>query len=269
MSYPKREEVFRKWYLRRRDSILNTDRAICELDHLTYPNHTTAYLTLSNAPDPDVVVIYTYGGLTAHHFYKKDDGTIADNTETYHQFTYEWVEKWLANDVAFVVFDAPDYFVANGHPFISSFYRRSPDRVRESKQLIDVLSAKFPNSKIVWAGLSYGAQEAAAISLEDTQLHKVANLSATWHVLADTDEFHQGARLDWYNVTDSKIPVLVVMHEKEVWDKAREQMQLTDSILVTNDVSADDGHFFRERQAEVIKAICDWFRDKPVPKIIP
>lgn len=243
--------------------------AIYELDHLVYPAHKTAYVTLSKVPDPDVVVIYTYGGLVPHHFYKDENGRITDKTGFNQQFTYEWLGHWLDNNVAMVIFDIPDYFIANGHPWANSFYRRSKDRLREAKQLINIIHEKFPNSKITWAGLSFGAQEAALVSLEDTPLHKIANISATWHVVPDVDEHYQGARLNWYNVEDSKTPVLIVMHETEVFEKATLEMSKTDSILVANDVSPEDGHFFRGRQTETIEAICNWFRDKPYPKIIP
>jgi hypothetical protein len=269
MNYPDREELLNKIYQRKREKFFNSDFAICELNYLEYPHHKTAYVTVSKVHDPDIVVIYSYGGLVPHLFYKTDDGKITDKTGYNKQFTYEWIDYWLDQNVAVVILDMPDYFIANGHPWANSFYRQSKDRLRETKHIVERITSEYPQSKICWAGLSYGAQEAAFISLEHTTLHKIASISGTWHVIPDVDEFCQGTRLDWYNVTDSNVPVLIVMHKKEVWEKAHEQMQLTDSILVTNDVSEEDGHFFRGRQQEVIKAICDWFRDKPVPKIIP
>lgn len=270
MSYPDKEEIRRRYYIKKREKFFSRDFAICELDHLEYPHHKTPYLTLCNVKDPDVVVIYTYGGLVPHHFYKTDEGTITDKTGFHRQFTYHWIDEWLKQNVAMVIFDMPDYLVANGHPWANSFYRQTPDRIRESKQLIDIIANKYPNSKIVWAGISYGAQEAALVSLEETALHKIANISGTWHTIPDMDQFHQGVRLDWYNVTDSTKPVLVVMHEKETFEKASIEMTKTDSILVTNDdVTMDEGHFFLRRETEVVEAICNWFRDKTHPKIIP
>lgn len=269
MKYPDREELLNKIYIRRREKFFNSEFAICKLEYLKYPNHKTAYVTVSKVPNPDTVIIYSYGGLVPHLFYETDDGKITDRTGYNKQFTYEWIDHWINQDVAIVIFDMPDYFIANGHPWANSYYRQSIDRHRETKQITNLIVEAYPTSKVCWAGLSYGAQEAAFISLEITGLHKIASISGTWHVLPDVDAHCQGTRLDWYNVTDSKTPVLIVMHEKEVGIKAKEQMQLTDSILVTNDVSEEDGHFFRGRQPEVIKAMCDWFRDKPIPKIIP
>jgi hypothetical protein len=269
MSYPDRHKVLTRIYERKRARILSSNLAICDLEHLTYPNHRTGICILSRVPNPDVVVAYTYGGHIPHHFYKQDDGTISDTTGEHHQFTWEWIEHWLDQNVAVAIFDVPDYFLAFGKGWVSSFYRLSPDRVREAHQMLALLETRFPDSTLCWFGVSYGALEAAAISLEETNLHKIASSSGTWYTKPDIDLYHQGARLDWYTVADSKTPVLIVMHEKEVREKAQEQMQLTESLLVTNDVSEDDGHFFRERQAEVVAAICNWFRDKPIPKIIP
>ena len=269
MSYPDKEEIRRRYYIKKREKFFSRDFAICDLDHLVYPHHKTPYLTLSNVADPDVVVIYTYGGLVPHHFYETPDGKISDKTGHHRQFTYHWIDEWLSQNVAMVIFDMPDYLVANGHPWANSFYRKTEDRIRESKQLVDVIAEKYPNSKIVWAGISYGAQEAALISLEKTCLHKIANISGTWHTIPDMDQFHQGVRLDWYDVTQSTVPVLVVMHEKEAFEKAKLEMSKTDSILVTNpEVTMDEGHFFVNRETEVVSAICSWFRDNPALKII-
>ena len=267
---PDRQEIIQRLYMRQRDRFLASDFAIYELDHLVYPAHQTAYVTLSKVPDPDVVVIYSYGGNNPHHFYRADSGLITDRTTgQMQQFTYEWMNHWLDNGIAVVIFDVPDYFVVHGQPWVNSFYRKSKDRLREARQLIDIVADRFRSSRVCWAGLSYGAQEAAMVSLEPSRLHKVASISGTWHVIPDVDEFYQGVRLDWYSVEQSCCPVLIVMHEKETFEKAQHEMTLTDSILVTNDVSAEDGHFFRERQAEVVRAICDWFRDKNYPPIIP
>jgi len=269
MSYPDRYEITQRIYAKKRDRVLSADYAIKELDYLEYPRHKTAILTLSRVADPDVVVIYTYGGLVPHLFYKDSRGQITDHTGLHQQFTYDWINDWLDNNVAVAIFDMPSYFFANGHPWASSFYRTSPDRLREARQTIDLMSQRYPAARIVWAGMSYGCQEAAMISLEDTQLYKIASISGTWHVLPNYDAYQQGTRLDWYSVEQARTPILIAMHEKEVFEKAREEMQKTDSILVTNDVSADDGHFFKHREKEVVTAICDWFRDQPIPKIIP
>jgi hypothetical protein len=268
MPYPDRQEILKKIYARKRDSILHGDLAIKQLEFIERNAHKTAYLTLSRVSNPDSVVIYTYGGATPHHFHFDSDDKIKDHTDTYQQFTWDWMHHWLDQNVAIVIFDVPDYFKAYTHPWVSSFYRTSDDRLRESFQLIDIVEQKFPNALINWFGISYGAQDAANISLHKTKLHKIISASATWHVLKDIDKFHQGARLDWYDVTKSTCPVLIVMHEKEVFRKAQEEMLKTDSILVINPVSADAGHFFSKREAEVVKAMCDWCRDKPIPKII-
>jgi hypothetical protein len=268
MPYPDRQEILNKIYTRKRDSILHGDLAVKSLEFIEYPKHKTPYLVLSRVADPDVVVIYTYGGCTPHHFHFNEEGQIQDHTNTYYQFTWDWMNHWLDQNVAVVIFDVPDYFKAYTHPWVSSFYRTSDDRLRESFQLIDIVEQKFPKASINWFGISYGAQDAANISLHKTKLHKIISASATWHVLKDVDKFHQGARLDWYDVTKSTCPVLVIMHEKEVFQKAQQEMLKTDSILVTNSVSADAGHFFSKREAEAVKAMCDWCRDKPIPKII-
>jgi alpha/beta superfamily hydrolase len=179
------------------------------------------------------------------------------------------MDKWLDQNVAVVIIDVPDYFTAHGYPWVSSFYRLSSDRVRESKHCIELAEKRFPGASVNWVGLSYGALDAAMISLEDTNLKKIISASGTWYEKPDIDSHHQGARLTWYDVGKSTKPVLIVMHEKEVRDYVALQMSKTESITVTNDVSEDDGHFFRQRQVEVITAMCDWLRDKPVPKIIP
>lgn len=269
MPYPDRQELLNRVYHKQRSRALS-NLAIAELAFLEYPNHKTAICTLSKTSTPDVVVVYTYGGLTPHHFYYQEDGTITDKTfPPYQQFTWEWIHHWLDNNVAVAILDVPDYFTANGIGWVSSFYRMSADRRRESLQAIDLLANKFPNAKLTWFGISYGVGDAVNISLVDSRLYKIAMASGCWHVLNNLDVFHQGQRLDGYDVTDSKTPVLIIQHEKEVWEKAQDQMSKTESLLVTNNVSEDDGHFFRKRQQEVVTAICDWFRDKPIPKIIP
>lgn len=269
MPYPDRQQILKKIYTRKRDSILlGDDLAIRQLEYIERPHHKTAYVTLCRVPDPDAAVIYTYGGATPHHFHFDKNGNIKDHTDRYHQFTWEWMHHWLDQNVAVIIFDVPDYFKAYEHPWVSSFYRASDDRLNESLQLIDLVEQKFPTATINWFGISYGAQDAANISLHKTKLHKIVSASATWHVLKDIDKYHQGARLDWYDVTKSTCPVLIVMHEKEVFKKAQEEMLKTQSILVTNSVSADAGHFFSKKEAEVITAMCDWYRDKPIPSLI-
>jgi hypothetical protein len=269
MPYPDRQELLHRVYTKQKARSLS-GLQISEIEFLKYPKHQTSVCILSRVADPDTVVIYTYGGLTPHFFYYNADGTIADKTgDGIYQFTWEWMHYWLDQNVAVAIFDVPDYFVAYGKGWVGSFYRESLDRRREALQVIDILSNKFPNATLNWFGISYGAIDVANISLIETKLHKIVSASGTWHVLDGVDKHHQGARLDNYDVTDSKTPMLIVMHEKEVWEKAQEQMSKTDSILVTNNVSAEDGHYFRKRQKEVITAICDWFRDKPIPKIIP
>jgi hypothetical protein len=268
MPYPDRQEILKKIYTRKRDSILHGDLAIKQLEFIERQKHKTAYLTLSRVANPDTAVIYTYGGCTPHHFYFDPDGQIRDQTDLYYQFTWDWMNHWLDQNVAVIIFDVPDYFKAYTHPWVSSFYRTCNDRLQESFQLIDLIEKKFPLATINWFGISYGAQDAANISLHQSKLHKIVSASATWHVLKDIDYYHQGARLDWYDVTKSTCPVLIIMHETEVFDKAREEMLKTESILVTNQVSAEAGHFFSQREVEAITAMCDWYRDRPTPKII-
>lgn len=269
MPYPDRQELLHRIYLRKRNNILlNNDFAIKQLEFIERPFHKTAYLTLSRVPNPDIAVIYTYGGVTPHHFHYDEQGQISDKTSQHHQFTWDWINHWLDQNIAIIIFDVPDYFMAFNTPWVSSFYRTSDDRLRESLQLIDLVEKKFPNTPINWFGISYGAQDAANISLHQTKLNKIASASGTWHVIKDVDKFQQGARLDWYNVSRSTCPVLIIMHEKEVFQKAQEEMLKTTSILVTNQVSAEAGHFFSKKEVEVVKAICDWYRGKPIPKII-
>jgi len=268
-DFPDRQQVINKIVERTRDKLISS-LPLARLEFLEYPHHKTAICILSKVANPDVVVIYTYGGLIPHHFHYTPAGKIADKTHEAPQFTWEWIEHWLNQNVAIAIFDVPDYFIATAQrlAWVNSFYRMSSDRTREAKQTIDLLSDQFPESKITWFGISYGALDAAMISLEDTKLYKIISASGTWHVIPDRDAYNQGGRLDWYDVASAKTPVLIVMHEKEVFDHARDQMTKTESLLVTNNVSVADGHFFRCRQNAVVTAMCDWYRDKPIPKII-
>ena len=258
-----RKEVLKKIYKKHRDATLR-DLLIKELDFLEYPNHRTAVYTISKVQDPDYVVIYTYGGHSPHLFYTNDDGGIDELTEI--QFTWEWMQYWLDNNVAIAIFDMPDYFKHS--MFVPSFYRITDDRMRESRQVVDLLESKFPNAKLAWHGLSFGAAEAAKISLQQTKISKVILSSATWHLLDDHDTYHQGVRLNWYNVESATIPVLIVQHETEKFEYVAEQMTKTDSITVKNDVPQEDGHFFRQRQSQVVNSICNWLRGNPIPKVI-
>lgn len=266
---PDRRQIIGKLSKRNMDKVIKSC-TIAKLEFIQRPHHKTAICILSRVTDPDIVVAYTYGGLHPHHFHYNNQGDILDKTPHSLQFTWEWIDKWLDQGVAIAIFDVPDYFVIpdSDISWVSSFYRLSEDRKQEAKQMLNIVSAQFPSAKLNWFGISYGALDAAMISLEDTQLHKIVSASGTWHRLPGVDEYHQGGRLDWYDVERSTKPVLIVMHEKEVFDYAREQMAKTQSLLVTNDVSTDDGHFFRERQPQVVQAICDWLRDKPIPKVI-
>lgn len=258
-----RNAILKKLYEKHR-SLVVKDTVINELDFLEYPKHATAVYTLSKVQDPDYVVIYTYGGHNPHIFYNNDDGAVSELAEM--QFTWEWMHHWLDNNVAIAIFDMPDYFKHS--MFVPSFYRITSDRLREAKRVVEIVANKFPNSKLAWHGLSFGAIEAAKISLEDTQISKVILSSATWHTLDDHDTYHQGVRLNWYNVEDAKVPVLIVQHQTEKFEYATEQMTKTDSITVNNDVPQDDGHFFRGRQLQVVNAMCDWLRDNTIPKEI-
>lgn len=262
MNYsPHQLLVFEKTKEKNR-KIATKDLAIHELTHLEYPNHKTAVYIMSQVENPDYVVIYTYGGTVPHMFSLSETGEITEECKL--QFTWEWMKHWLSQKVAIVIFDMPSYFAAG--MFTTSFYRLSKDRMRESLALIDLVKSKFPKSKIAWHGLSYGTHEAAKISQVETAVEKVVLSSGPWHVLEDFDDHHQGARLDWYDITTAKVPVLVVQHKLEKLEKATEAMSKTDSITVSNSVSSIDGHFFRGRQASVVKSICDWLRGHPYPK---
>jgi hypothetical protein len=245
--------------------------AVNRLEFLKFPGHLTALYIISRVPDPDTVVLYAYGGTVPHHFYTDHlTNMVRDQTSGKNpQFTWEWIDHWLDQNVAIAIFDFPTYFNANGIGWVSSFYRLTDDRRRESLLALDMLADIFPSATLNLFGISYGALDAANISQVDSPLCKIISSSGTWHVVPNLDSYHQGGRLNNYDVSMSKKPVLVVMHKKEVWEKAEEQMAKTDSILVTNDVSREDGHFFRGRQKEVITAMCDWLRDRPIPKIIP
>ena len=264
-----RRQIIGKINKRSVDKIINSC-AIARLEFIQRPHHKTAVCILSRVANPDTVVVYTYGGLNPHHFKYNNQGEIIDNTINFPQFTWEWMELWLDQGVAVAIFDVPDYFVIPLYniSWVSSFYRLTNDRGNEAIQLLDMLVAQFPSAKINWFGISYGALDAAMIGDRDSPLYKIVSASATWNRNTEFDEYHQGARLNHYDVTTSKKPVLIIMHEKEVCSHARDQMTKTDSLLVTNDVSAEDGHFFRGRQSQVVQAICDWFRDKPIPKVI-
>lgn len=258
MSLPNKDQILRKMYQKKRDIALS-NLAISELSFLEYPKHSTAICILSRVTNPDIVVAYTYGGTEPHIFSYDRYGNITEETEK--QFTWEWMPAWLDQNVAIAIIDVPSYFGFVG--LVPSLYRVTDDRKREIKQAVDVLSSRFPESKIVWHGLSYGAAEASVLSTEDTKLHKIAVSSAPWEFLEDHDTYHQGVRLNNYDVSTSKIPFLIAIHEKEIGNKATEQMQKTESVIVKNDVSLEDAHFFRGKQVEAITAMCNWFRDKP------
>jgi hypothetical protein len=258
-----RNVILKKLYEKHRAAAVK-DTVINELDFLKYPQHNTAIYTLSKVQDPDYVVIYTYGGHNPHIFHTINDGVVSELAEM--QFTWEWMHHWLDNNVAIAIFDMPDYFRHN--MFVPSFYRLTPDRMRESKQVVELIASKFPNSKLAWHGLSFGAIEAAKISLEDTRISKVILSSATWHTLHDHDAYHQGVRLNWYNVADATVPVLIVQHQTEKFEYVTEQMTKTDSITVKNDVPQDDGHFFRGRQMQVVNAMCNWLRNTTIQREI-
>jgi hypothetical protein len=210
------------------------------------------------------VVIYTYGGTVPHIFSVTDSGEIVEECKV--QFTWEWMPQWLNQNVAIVIFDMPDYFKANMST--PSFYRVSKDRMRETHDLVSLVKEKFPDSKVAWHGLSYGCNEAAKVSQVEGLVDKVVLSSAPWHVLDDVDEYHQGARLNWYLIEDAKVPVLIVQHVLEKFEKASAEMGKTDSITVHNSVTQHDGHFFRRRQAIVVKHICDWIRGIQIPSDI-
>lgn len=273
MPYPDRQNIINKLYERNKNRVLESQKsfAINRLEFLKFPEHSTALYIISRVPNPDTVVLYTYGGLSPHHFYMDhmtnmvQDQTTGKNS----QFTWEWIDHWLDQNVAIAIFDFPTYFIANHVGWVSSFYRLTDDRRRESLIALDLLANMFPTATLNWFGISYGALDAANISQVESPLRKIISSSATWHLVPGFDSYHQGGRLNDYDVSMSKKPVLVVMHEKEVQEHAQAQMNKTDSILVTNDVSKDDGHFFRGRQKEVVTAMCDWLRDRLIPPIIP
>ena len=273
MPYPDRQEIINKIYERNRARVLDSQNsfAINRLEFLKFPAHSTALYIISRVPNPDTVVLYTYGGITPHHFYTDHlTKMVRDQTSGKNpQFTWEWIDHWLDQNVAIAILDFPTYFIANGLGWVSSFYRLTDDRRRESLLALDILADMFPSATLNWFGISYGALDAANISQVESPLRKIISSSSNWHRVPHLDSYHQGGRLDNYDVSTSKKPVLIVMHEKEVFEKAQERMQKTDSILVANDISKEDGHFFRDRQKEVVTAMCDWLRDKPIPKIIP
>jgi len=250
-------------YQKKRETAL-ANLEVAELSFLEYPNHKTAICIISRVPNPDVVVAYTYGGIEPHIFSYDQYGNITENTEK--QFTWEWMPTWLDQGVAIAIIDVPSYFGMVG--LVPSLYRLTSDRKREIMQSIDVLGERFPDAKIVWHGLSYGTAEASILSMEDTKLHKIAMSSAPWEWLDGHDLYHQGVRLNNYDSSMSKVPLLIAIHEKEIGNKALEEMQKTEHIIIKNDVSLEDAHFFRGRQVEAITAMCDWFRDKPIPKTI-
>jgi len=239
--------------------------AINELEYMEYPKHRTAIYYLSRVENPDYVMIYTYGGTIPHIFYQSESGEILEECKL--QFTWDWMGKWLDSNIAVAILDVPTYFRVNSS--LPSSYRMTNDRMRECLQAIDCVAARFPESKIVWNGMSYGSIEASRVSMLETKLEKVILTSAPFHVLEGWDDYHQGVRLNWYDVTQAKVPVLIVQHETEKHEKAAEEMSKTDSITVTNSSTAADGHYFKRRQLRVIEAVCNWIRGNDFPREIP
>lgn len=261
---PRQLLIFEKTKEKNRKAAVK-DLAINELDYLEYPMHRTAIYYMSRVENPDYVVIYTYGGTIPHIFRYNENGEIVEACKL--QFTWEWMEKWLSNNVAIAILDAPSYFQVNMS--MPSSYRLTNDRMRECLHCIDRVAERFPNSKLAWHGLSYGTIEASRLSELDTKLEKIVLSSAPFHVLENWDEFHQGVRLDKYDVSKATVPVLIVQHVTEKFEKATEEMNKTDSITVTNRNTPADGHYFRRRQIRVVKAICDWIRGHEIQKEIP
>jgi hypothetical protein len=261
---PRQLFIFEKVKEKNRKEATN-NLVINELEFMEYPVHRTAIYYLSRVKNPDYVVIYTYGGTNPHIFHYNEQGEIAEECKL--QFTWEWMDKWLSNNVAIAILDVPTYFRINSS--LPSSYRNTPDRLRECLQAIDCVAARFPHAKIAWHGMSYGCIEASRISLLETKVEKVVLTSGPFHILEGWDEYHQGARLDKYDVSQAKVPVLIAHHKTEVFDKAKEEMAKTDSILVTNSSTSSDGHYFRRRQIRVVAAICDWIRGNDFPREIP
>lgn len=264
MTNSTRDLLLKKIQSKKRNSVVK-DAVINELDFLKYPQHSTALYTISNVPNPEHVVIYTYGGYLPHLFYYNEEESVDEHVIG--QFTWDWIGYWLERNVAIVIMDMPDFYKHS--MFVPSLYRYSNGRKQECLDAIDLVAKKFPNSHLTWVGFSFGCSEASTVSIEDTKLDKVVLCSGTWHLLDGFDEWHQGARLHWYDTGLSKKPVLVVQHLLEKFEKATEQMLKTDSITVANmDVSKDDGHFFKHKERIVAHAIIDWILDNTYPKEI-
>ena len=240
------------------------DLVINELEYMEFPFHRTAIYYLSRVANPDYVMIYTYGGTIPHMFYKSASGEILEECKL--QFTWDWMGKWLANNIAVAILDVPSYFRVNSS--LPSSYRITDDRMRECLQAIKCTAEKFPESKIVWNGMSYGSIEASKISLASTQVEKVILTSAPFHRLDGWDDYHQGQRLDWYDVSQATVPVLIVQHKTEKHEKAELEMSKTDSITVSNSSTPSDGHYFKRRQIRVVDAVCNWIRDQDFPREI-
>ena len=239
--------------------------AINELEYMEYPAHRTAIYYLSRVANPDYVMIYTYGGTIPHMFYQSPSGEILEECKL--QFTWDWMGKWLDNNIAVAILDVPSYFRVNSS--LPSSYRMTDDRMRECLHAIDCVANRFPDAKIAWNGMSYGSVEAARVSMVETRVDKIVLTSAPFHLLDGWDEYHQGVRLDWYDVHQAKSPVLIVQHKTEKHEKATEEMSKTDSITVCNSSTDVDGHYFRRRQIKVIAAVCDWIRGNDYPREIP
>jgi len=240
------------------------DLVINELEYMEYPFHRTAIYYMSRVENPDYVMIYTYGGTIPHMFYQSESGEILEECKL--QFTWEWMGKWLDNNIAVAILDVPTYFRVNSS--LPSSYRMTDDRMRECLQAIDYVATRFPNARIAWNGMSYGSVEAARVSMVSTRVEKVILTSAPFHRLEGWDEYHQGTRLDWYDVAQAKAPVLIVQHKTEVHEKAAEEMSKTDSITVSNSSTPNDGHYFKRRQVRVVAAVCNWIRGIDYPKEI-
>lgn len=264
MTVSTRDLLLKKIQGKKRNAA-SKDAVLNELDFLSYPQHSTALYTISNVQEPEHVVIYSYGGYLPHLFHYTDDNVVEEHVVG--QFTWDWIGYWVERNIAVVIMDMPDFYKHS--MFVPSLYRYSNGRKRECLDAIDLVSKKFPSAKLTWAGFSFGCSEASTVSLEDTKLDKIVVCSGTWHLLDGFDEWHQGARLHWYDVEHSKKPVLIVQHTQEKFEKATEQMTKTDSITVSNsEVSKDDGHFFKNKERSVAHAIIDWIQDKPYPKEI-
>jgi hypothetical protein len=241
------------------EAVQQLSTGINELQSYTVNGEDTNLGIYSKVSDPKTIVFYIPGGIVPLGLAMASGKLISRQPEG---FTWRLMPLWFNHKIAVAALDFPrKYFNSIMRPA----ERLSVNRIQTLTHILYDLRLKFPGTKLIGYGHSYGSLEMS--ELANTTLLDGIIIGSGCYTLGHEDDDDKHA---YVSNIESKVPLLIVHHEDDLTPKcfypdAKKFMDKYAGITIHNGMPhlGDPGfepgpHYFLSQENEVIKNIVDW-----------